>query len=225
MTNTRKVVLANNQIYHIFNRAIDRQTIFTTKWEYKRAIDTLKYYLYSNLQCKFSQFLNQTKDHKLKILQEQIEKDQKLVEIISFCFMPNHFHFLVKQLRENGISKFVANFTNSYTKYFNSKHQRNGHLFEGTFKAILVESDEQLIHLSRYIHLNPVTSFIVKKENLEKYEWSSFPEFISHDNKNICDKSIILDHFSTVDEYKAFLKNQINYAQTLDKIKHLTMEG
>ena len=224
MTNIRKTILADNQIYHIFNRAIDRQTIFTSKWEYKRAIETLKYYRFANLPFKFSQLLNLPEDDKQKIVLELSQKNEKLVEFIAFCIMPNHFHFLVKQLKPNGISKFISDFTNSYTRYFNTKHERKGHLFEGLFKAVLVESDEQLIHLSRYIHLNPVVSFIIKQEELENYSWSSLPEYLSLNSENLCDKALVMKMFPSLGDYKKFVTDQIKYAQELEKIKHLILE-
>jgi putative transposase len=224
MTNIRNVVLANDQIYRVFNRSIDRQTIFKTRWEYKRALATVKYYRFLELPIKFSQLLNLSQDLQEKIIKELVEKDEKLVEIIAFCFMPNHFHFLLKQLQDKGISKFIANFSNSYTKYFNTKHERKGHLFEGLFKAVRVESDEQLIHLSRYIHLNPTSSFIIKNEDLEHYEWSSLPEYLEQIEDSFCNKSLVLSYFSSIKEYGIFLKDQINYAQQLDRIKHLTLE-
>lgn len=225
MTNIRNIVLANDQIYHVFNRAIDRQTIFKTKWEYKRVIATLKYYRFTNLPIKLSQLLNLPEEQKEKIIKELVEKDEKLVEVIAYCIMPNHFHFLLKQVQDNGISKFIANLTNSYTKYFNIKHERKGHLFEGQFKAALVESDEQLIHLSRYIHLNPVSSFIIKDEELENYEWSSLPEYLNLTDIEFCNKKIILFFFPSLEKYLIFLKDQISYAQELDKIKHLLIEN
>lgn len=224
MANIRKVILADNQIYHVFNRAIDRQTIFTTKWEYKRALETLKYYRFANLPFKLSQLLNLQDDVRQKIISELIQKNEKIIEFIAFCIMPNHFHFLIKQLIPNGISKFVSDFTNSYTRYFNTKHERNGHLFEGLFKAVLVESDEQLIHLSRYIHLNPVASFIIKSAELEDYSWSSLPEYLKLTSENLCAKETVLGMFPSTEDYKKFMTDQIKYAQELEKIKHLVLE-
>lgn len=224
MTNFRKVVLAEDQFYHVFNRAIDRQTIFSTKWECKRALETLKFYRFADLPFKLSQLLNLPESDRQKIIINLNQNNKKLVEIIAFCLMPNHFHFLLKQLKENGISKFVANFTNSYTKYFNTKHERRGHLFEGLFKAVLVENNEQLLHLSRYIHLNPVSSFIIKPDSLEKYDWSSLQEYLNISKENLCSKEIVLNNFPSIEEYKKFITNQIKYAQELEKIKHLTLE-
>ncbi|MBI2011186.1 transposase [Candidatus Daviesbacteria bacterium] len=224
MTNFRKVVLANDQIYHIFNRAIDRQTIFNTRWEYGRAVEAFRFCRFADLPFRFSHLLNLPEGDRQRVIQDLNQNKEKLVDIIAFCIMPNHFHFILKQLKDNGISKFISNFTNSYTKYFNTKHERKGHLFEGLFKAVLVETDEQLIHLSRYIHLNPVASFLVKVGDLENHPWSSFPEYLNLTSDNLCQKEVVLGYFSSIEAYKQFVLDQVKYAQELEKIKHLLIE-
>lgn len=224
MTTYRKVILAVDQIYHIYNRGIDHKAVFTTKWEFQRAIDVMKFYQFADLPFRFSKLLKLPSEDRTKILIDINNENKKLVEIICYCLMPNHFHFMVKQLQEGGIAKFISNFANSYTKYFNTKHERTGHLFEGLFKAVLVETDEQLIHLSRYIHLNPVASFILKQEELENYSWSSLPEYLKLNNENLCDKGLVMGMFSSSEDYKKFVTDQIKYAQELEKIKHLTFE-
>lgn len=138
--------------------------------------------------------------------------------------MPNHFHFLLKQIAEDGISNFLSKFTNSYTRYFNTKHQRVGPLFQGAFKAVHIETDEQLIHLSRYIHLNPVSSIVIPKKDLLTYPWSSLPAYI-HSNTRIVNTVPVLNHFSSVEDYKLFQLDHISYAKELEKIKHLRLES
>jgi len=224
MTTYRKVVLANDQIYHIFNRGVERRNIFTTKWEFQRGLDVLKYYRFSNLPFRYSSLLKLPQEDREEILSKINKNNNKLVEIITFCLMPNHFHLLLKQLQSDGIKRFIANFSNSYTKYFNTKHERTGPLFEGIFKAILVETDEQLVHLSRYLHLNPTSSFIISAEDLETYQWSSFSEYLGKNSEHICDKDSILQLFSSTEDYHKFVLDQVSYAQDLDKIKHLAIE-
>lgn len=223
MVTFRKVILANNQIYHVYNRGIERRTIFTSRREFQRSIEVIKYYRFTNLSLKFSKFLVQPYEKKLEMLANIETLENKQVEIIAYCLMPNHFHFLLKQLKDIGVSKFVANFTNSYTKYFNTKHERNGPLVQGMFKAVLVETDEQLIHLSRYIHLNPVVSFITKDQDLENYQWSSLREYLKLED-GFCDKENVLHNFSSCKRYKQFVFDQISYAKELEKIKHLILE-
>ena len=135
--------------------------------------------------------------------------------------MPNHFHFLLKQTAEEGIAKFMSNFQNSYTRYFNTRHNRVGPLFQGPFRAVRVETDEQLLHLSRYIHLNPYSSFVVKNiKDLEEYQWSSFKEYLGKE-KGFCQKEIVMSFFKNPQDYRKFVFDQADYQRELQKIKHL----
>lgn len=146
---------------------------------------------------------------------------KKIIEILAFCLMPNHFHLLLKQIKEGGITEFVSKVTNSYTKYFNTKYTRVGPLFQGEFKSVIVEDDEQLLHLSRYIHLNPLVLYLVK--NLDQYEWSSYREYVSG-KKGICTKEEVLGFFKTPKEYEQFILDQADYAKQLELIKHKVIE-
>lgn len=145
------------------------------------------------------------------------DPNKQLVEIICYCLMPNHFHLLIKQLKENGISKFISQLSNSYTKYFNTKYKRVGALFQGVFQAVIIKSDEQFMHTSRYIHLNPVVSTLV--DNPANWPWSSYNEYIS-ENKGICVKEQIISYFPSVEAYKKFVLDQADYGRTLEILKH-----
>ncbi len=149
------------------------------------------------------------------------DTNKKIVDIICYCLMPNHFHFLIKQLKEGGITEFVSKLSNSYTKYYNVKYKRVGPLLQGEFKAVLVESDEQLLHVSRYIHLNPIASFLVKDLNL--YEWSSYKEY-TNNHKGICNTEEIMGFFKDSSSYQKFCLDQVEYAQKLELIKHQLLE-
>lgn len=224
MPTNRKLIFANDEIYHIFNRGVEKRPTFTNKRELDRALLTLDFYRFAKLPIKLSKFLLLPNDESIQLL-KRIKNDlEKLVEIICFCLMPNHFHFLLKQKLENGISTFTANFTNSYTKYFNTRRERVGPLFQGIFKAVRIESDEQLIHVSRYIHLNPVSSFLIEPKQLESYDWSSFPEYMGLSDKKISNPEIVLDLFTSTQHYKQFVLDQVDYARKLEQIKHLILE-
>lgn len=146
---------------------------------------------------------------------------KKIVEVLTYCLMPNHFHLLIKQLKEDGITEFISKLSNSYTKYYNTKYSRVGPLFQGEFKAVLIENDAQLIHVSRYIHLNPISSFLIK--DLSTYPWSSYGEYINNIN-GICSKEQILGYFKSIKDYQQFVSDQIGYAQELELIKHQIIE-
>ena len=164
-------------------------------------------------------------DKRLEIARALSNNTKKIVDITSFTFMPNHFHFLLKQNVNKGISKFLALFQNSYTRYFNTKNTRSGHVFQGQFKAVRVEDDEQLLHLNRYIHLNPHTSYVVKTfSELKQYPYSSLPEYLNNQKNSLCNIQEVLSHFSSLKKYEDFLFDQAGYQRALEKIKHLILE-
>ena len=219
--NIRKVILATGEIYHVFNRSIENRTIFTGKKECYRALETLNYYQYSNVPVRYSHFISLNQHRKDDVLSSLTGKD---VTILAFCLMPNHYHLLLRQEKDKGISKFMANFSNSFSKYYNLKADRSGVLFQGVFKAVRIETEEQLNHVSRYIHLNPVTSFIIEAELLDKYEWSSLPEYLNLTTRRISEPNLILSQYKNRNAYRNFVHDQIKYARELDKIKHLLYE-
>lgn len=223
MATNRKVVFANGEIYHVFNRGVEKRQTFIAKREFARGIDTLAYYRFANLPFRFSRFIRLDSEAQGFAL-KNLTDENKQVEILCYCLMPNHFHFLLKQTKDNGISRFVANFTNSYTKYFNTKHDRVGPLFQGLFKAVHIDNDEQLIHVSRYIHLNPVTSFLVRAEELVEYEWSSYPEYLKPGSSDLVDKKLIMSFFSNSNKYEQFVLDHVDYAKNLERIKHLIFD-
>ena len=164
----RIIPLVNGQYYHIFNRSINKEPIFTRLKDCQRAIFTMNYYRFKDSPLKLAYFLALGFDVRNDIMVSLIKTSKTLVDIICYCLMPNHFHILLKQNEENGISRF-----------FNTKHSRQGHLFQGQFKAVRIEDEEQLIHVSRYIHLNPYSSFVVKTiTNLKEYRHSSLKEYL-----------------------------------------------
>lgn len=221
----RKVVLAQDQIYHVFNRGVARQTIFSSPKDYTRFLDLVDYYRFVGIPMSFSR-LNKLSVEDRRYIVIELRKHSLQVEVLAFCLMPNHFHFLLKQTTSNGISAFMSNAQNAYAKYFNIKNDRSGPLFQSMFKAVRVESDEQLLHLSRYIHLNPSTGFLVDSKGLLHYRWSSLPCYIyeSFDTYFFVQPEAILVFMRNKDAYKAFIFDQIEYQRELNKIKHLMLE-
>lgn len=222
----RRTPLVNNEIYHIINRGIASQPIFKNKKNYERALNIFFYYQNRNVPIKYSHFIVEPKEKKEKIIQKLTLKKDFLAEVIAYCLMPNHFHFLLKQKINNGISKLLANFTNSYVHYFNSKNERKSHLFQGRFQAVRIETEEQLLHVSRYIHLNPYSSYVVKDlESLANYPFSSLPEYLEKADSEVCQKQAVLSCFKNRSQYKQFVFNQADYQKRLDQIKHLLLES
>jgi len=133
--------------------------------------------------------------------------------------MPNHFHLLLKQVRDGGITEFMGKVSNSYTKYFNTKYKRRGHLFEERFHSVLIKSDEQLLHVSRYIHLNPYVSKLTN--NLEIFPYSSYLAFIKGvDEIGICNPQPVLDLIGGTVKYERFVEEHKEHAVELEELKH-----
>ena len=211
-----------DEIFHVYNRSIGEMEIFKNDSEYERFINGVRFYQAENPQIKFSDFLRQSSHlrgdmwYPLSHLGGGIHKE-KLIDILAYCIMPTHFHLLIKQLKDAGIAIFVGNLLNSYTRCFNTKYGRKGTLWEGKSKKVLLESDEQLLHLTRYIHLNPVTAHLVDKP--EEWRWSSYREYISETPKGtgICNYSSILDIKPAV--YKKFVEDGIAYQRDMARAK------
>lgn len=219
----RKTPLVENQVYHIFSKSIAGFKIFKNKKEFTRFLNLLYFYQFKNLSIRFSWYLDYLKGaRKFLHLKNKFQDKNKLVDIICYCLMPTHFHLILKQLKPKGISIFMAKALNSYTRYFNLKFKRKGPLWEGRFKSVLIKNDEQLLHLTRYIHLNPVTAVLVNKP--ENWEFSSYREYLAVDNK----KKQISKFESLIDvnpvSYKKFVENRIDYQRKLAKIKKLILE-
>lgn len=220
----RRTILANGEIYHVFNRGVNHQPIFLDKRDYPRSLEILSFYRFAKPPLRFS-FFNRLPMEKKSVFWENLKKNQKLATLFCFCLMPNHFHFLLRQEEENGISKFLANFQNSYSKYINTRHKRSGHLLQGQFKAVRIETDSQFLHTSRYIHLNPYTSYLVETvDQLKEYLWSSLPQYINNDENGICEIRDILSNFSTSEQYLQFVLDRKDYQRTLKDIEHLILE-
>ncbi|MBI4990830.1 transposase [Candidatus Gottesmanbacteria bacterium] len=219
----RYLPLATGEYYHVYNRGVARQPIFLSKGDYEQMLLTLTYYRFRKPPVRLSRFKELSKDNQKNFLVELENKNEKLVEFISFVLIPNHFHLLLRQETENGISTFTSKAINSYTKYFNTKRERVGAILQGVFKAVHVGSSEQLVHLSRYIHLNPLVSFVVREKNFLSYPWSSLPDYL-RGKSSLFDLEPVLGEFKSPGKYKEFILDQKDYARRLDEIKHLMLE-
>lgn len=219
----RKAPIIKDEIYHVFNRSNAREPIFLSKRDYLRALEVIKFYQYGKLPLRFSFYNRLPRDQKSEFL-KRLNGSQKAADIVSFCLMPNHFHFLLKGLTAEGIRQFIGNFQNSYAKYFNTKSKRDGSLFQQNYKAVRIETDEQLVHVGRYIHLNPLTSYVIKDpKELEDYPWCSFAQYIGK-QKLFVNTIALLRYFKSIEDFKNFTFDQVNYQRELDKIKHLVLE-
>jgi putative transposase len=217
--------LVNGFYYHIFNRSVERRTIFISIRDYKRALQILNYYRFPDLPVKYSVFEKFGVDKRKEFLENLEEKNNTKVDIIAYCVMPNHYHLILKQNKDGGISKFIGDFQNSYAKYFNIKYKREGVLFGSNFKSVLIENERQLLHLSRYIHLNPYSSgYLSSLDKLINYSWSSFSHYLGESQKGMLQNSIVISQFKSRDSYKEFVLNHADYERKIKQIEHLIIE-
>lgn len=206
----RKFPIAVGSIQHVFNRGVNKGEIFFEDKDYKRFLAVALHYKSSNKKYSYETNLPNSDD--------PVSSKVK-VEVLAYCLMPNHFHFLLKEIESGGISSFLRRLSNSYAHYVNLKHERSGPLFGSRFKNVPIESDELLLHVSRYIHLNPLVSGLGK--SLDDYRWSSYPGYLGPDD-SLVDLGLIKGYFKTKEDYKNFVLDQAEYARELDRIKHLT---
>jgi putative transposase len=209
-----QAIFANNEFYHVFNRGVEKRTIFTNKRDYDRFLSAMEYYRAKDPVTRFS-----FKDRPIN--KSENKSVSYLAEIACFCLMPNHFHMLIKQVENNGVSTFLSKLANSYTKYFNTKYNRVGPLFQGSFKAVRIESDEQLLHISRYIHLNPLIDYLIK--DLKTYPYSSYPEFLGI-KTGYSHKKYILSNFSKLSDYEKFVLDQEDYGRTIKNMERQLLD-
>lgn len=169
--------------YHCYNRGVDRRRTFESQTDYRRFVQLL--YL-CNSKTKIHRSDLFTHSHQ-EILSK--ERGEPLVAIAAYTLMSNHFHLLIREIEEDGISAFMQKIGIAYTMYFNIKHERNGNLFVKPFRSRHIDNDEYLKYVAQYIHLNPAELFEPEWKNgrvknisslrkyLESYQWSSLPDY------------------------------------------------
>ena len=180
----------DDEIYHIYNRGVDKRRVFLSDKDRLRFVHDLYEFNDEAAALNTGYYYDQGTKHIASIF----KKPRKpLVEILSFCEMPNHFHLLVRQVKEWGITAFMRKLGTGYTNYFNQKYQRSGVLFQGKFKAVHVEKESHLVYLPHYIHLNALDIVMpewrggngnikVALRFLESYRWSSYLDYIGKKN-------------------------------------------
>ena len=188
----RKVSFAANEYYHVYNRGVDKRSIFEDQKDLDRFLQSVKEF--NSVEPIGSIF-----EHSF----DKNKKVKKLVEIVCYCINPNHYHFVLKQLVENGISEFMKRL-GGYTWYFNNRYRRSGALFQGRFKSSHINTNEYLLHVSAYVNLN--NRFKGEPYRLSK---SSLEEYLRKGNDGICNTSIVLEQFKDTKAYEKFATSSL----------------
>lgn len=217
----RKENFAPGQYYHIYNRTIFNLPEFKNQ---KNAERLMQAFILAN-STKSSLAFDYLRNNKNILFEKAVEisqRGERLADILCYVIMPDHYHLLLKEIREGGISNFVHKCNISVAKYINIKNNRTGPLFESLFKSKHISTDEYLLHLSLYIHLNPLDiisgrewrshglrNWDFVKNQLLDYNWSSLKYFL---NENYIDPvisgtEIIMEQFDDSKDYEKFLRS------------------
>ena len=219
----RKTVFGNGEVYHIFSRGHADQQVFRDNKDYQRMVESLVFYLYANPPLRYSHFKRLSGKRKQKVFEEFDNQDTNM-DVIAYCFLPTHYHLLVRQDKDTGVQNTIRKFQNSYAKYFNTKYNSKGLVFQSPFKAAHLENEYQIVQVSRYIHLKPSTTFTTAREKLDTYEWSSLSEYLKPDESSMLSPDVVLNSFANPNEYKNFVLNDEDYQRELNKIKSVILD-
>ena len=214
----RTIQFQNGEYYHIYNRGVDKRNIFIDDKDYLRFLRSIKEF--NDIKPVVSLYLKRKLEKQRGLA--PLRGAKPLIEILTYNLLPNHFHIILKQLANGGISEFMKRLGGGYTCYFNEKYHRAGSLFQGTFKAIHIATNEYLLWLSAYINGNTEIHKIARAEN---WPWSSYRDYLGNRQGMLCNKKIIFDQFTDVQEYKNLVKIIIkDSARAKNELKKLEYE-
>jgi putative transposase len=186
----RKTIFVGNEFYHIYNRGVDKRIIFNDKHDLRRFFQSvIEFNTVKPIGSIYQNSFNKNSGSHIS---------KPLVQIIAYCFNPNHFHFILAQLEDRGIEKFMHKLGTGYTRYFNDKYDRSGSLFQGTFKANHISSNEYLLHAGVYVNLNYKIHKLKMGRDLYHSSWD---EYLHPENTGICKKDIMLGQFKNTENY------------------------
>jgi len=230
----RKIQFINGEYYHIYNRVVEKLPLFQRSDEdflkFKRSLKDF------NNKSYYEERAAMVRKYGFKELSSFFEKVEKVVAIVSYCLLPNHFHLILKQLITGGIPKFLHKIGTSLTNFINKKYSRSGSLFEGTYKAIHIDNNDYLLWLSGYVNGN---AEIHRIADAESYQWSSYGSFLGiKEDELITDKEVIVAQFSNLkikelsslmgkeagQEYKKFVKVVIEESRKRKDLEKYLLE-
>lgn len=219
---------SENGYYHIYNRGVEKRLIFLDKQDYAVFSNYLKEYLLpkneKNLreQLSNSETSYREKDKILKLL--RLNNFYGEIILLSYCLMPNHFHFFIKQKSPISIDKFMQSLATRYTMYFNRKYKRVGFLYQDTYKAVLIETEEQFLYLSKYIHKQTLVHQLSRSQGRTLRGWeqpSSYPEYLGKRKTEWVHPEEVLSYFSKTNpklSYKAFVEEKDDFSVIQNKM-------
>ncbi|MFZ5366530.1 MAG: transposase [Patescibacteria group bacterium] len=207
--NRIKVYIENGH-YHVYNRGIEKRDIFLDDQDYRVFLHFLKFYL-SPPKTNFTHPLGEITGFKPTRIRDFSSSLSQELQLLAYCLMPNHFHLLLTQKTSNGMTKLLRRLLTNYAMYFNRKYKRNGYLFQGNYKAVLVLEEPYLLHLSRYLHLNPAELTGTDPVN---WPYSSYPYYLGKKKAIWINPEPILSFFKTA--RRTSLKDILSYQSFIE---------
>ena len=212
----RTTPLIQGEYYHIYNRGVDKREIFSSQDDLNRFLESM--HEFNNTESIGSLYERRRQKQKFS---HRVAKQRRLVDIVAYCLNFNHYHLILIPLVKDGISKFMHKLGMGYTHFYNEKYERSGVLFQGRFKAIHIDSDEYLMHISAYTNLNDrIHKFSHPVAKLTKSSWDEYmgvkiikdkngDNVIVGNSGDICNKDIVLARFDHIKEYKKFAESSL----------------
>lgn len=211
-------IYAENSYYHIYNRGVEKRLIFQDQQDYGVFLSYLKAYLTAKNELELRQKLSNSntsykeKDKILKVL--RLNNFYGEITLLAYSLMPNHFHLFIKQKNALSIDKFMQSLATRYTMYFNRKHKRVGSLFQAVYKAVLVETENQFVYLSKYIHKQALALQGETLRGWKEKQPCSFSEYLGLRKTDWVNPKEILHYFSNTNpalSYKDFVLELDDY--------------
>ena len=216
--NSQKFYIRNGY-YHVYNRGVEKKDIFRDQQDYNVFLKYLEEYLMpKDTEGLHAQLADPTLSpaEKDKILKQiRMNNFYEEISLLSYVLMPNHFHFFLKQKSKNALNSFMNSLFTRYAMYFNKKYKRTGHLFQGVYKAVLVETEPYFLYLSAYIHRNPLSV----GSDLHKQP-SSYAQYLGIQQEPWVQPDQILSYFSKTNpafSYAAFVENTDDFSLIRDE--------
>lgn len=231
----KRPILVIGEIYHVILRGVGDTVIFKDESDYYRGIFSIYEF-------------NTTKSIEIRIQREKRQTVKKhggqtsdvrdrFVDILAFCFMPNHIHLLVRQIRDDGITQFMKKVGTGYATYFNKKNHRKGHLFQNRFQAVMVKDDNQLKTVFVYIHSNPISLIEPNwKENgiknfrkvinfLENFKWSSYLDYIGKKNfSSVTEREFLIETIGGEKVCREIIQNWVKYKNRRSNFTNISLK-
>lgn len=213
MNNIR--IFPRGDIFHLCNKSISNYHIFRKEKWIIRFLTAVNYYNNISVEMSLSKALRKP----LNLLNILTRNPQQIISILAYCIMPDHYHLLVRVNSDYQLSKYVSNLENSYSRYYNKINERKGPLWQSRFRAIHIEDADTLLHVHRYIHLNPTTAGLIREP--EQYRWSSCHSYFFDPQTLLNSKEI---PSTSIQTYRQFVENQIDYQKTIKGIRCKLLE-